>query len=306
MTIANIGPLPVFDLEVGVADLLASWRLGPLNSSYPTAVQRDRAKADAWLGTIDALESRAEVSVPCSFLVTARGEFQLPPVQCQSTFPFHLFRSAQQFVQTTNVLVTPKLTEVDALQVSELARVAGDSVGGLLTGDSFEYAGNREWVDGDSPRSWDHAAWARLGRPIVREFQLLTSGHLLLFVDTVVADMGPQADSVELERRLSMAASIIESLRWTPCEIGLMMIQQAEIVEVRSTHDDTDILLAQLARTLPTPLPVATKPPLLLAIHHTAAERIAAVQAKPESSMVIITVNDQQPAPPWIKALTQT
>ncbi len=63
-----------------------------------------------------------------------------------------------------------------------------DAFGGwshkLLSGDALDYTGSREYQVGMPVRRWDFTSWARLGRPIVREFQSPSIQLVTLIVDT--------------------------------------------------------------------------------------------------------------------------
>jgi uncharacterized protein (DUF58 family) len=78
-------------------------------------------------------------------------------------------------------------------------------------GDSEEFIGNREYRPGDRLRDIHHAAWARTGFPIVREFQEEYLCRIAMIVDTLAPPRDTAARQ-DLEAALSLAAAIADAL----------------------------------------------------------------------------------------------
>jgi uncharacterized protein (DUF58 family) len=96
-------------------------------------------------------------------------------------------------------------------------------------GESMEYIGNREYIPGEPARRLDFRSWARLGRPVVREFQEEYYCHVALILDTQLSSWSKNdslfgalwsgfkhgwndADSPAFEAAVSMTAAVAESL----------------------------------------------------------------------------------------------
>ena len=79
-------------------------------------------------------------------------------------------------------------------------------------GESPEYIGNRDYMPGDSPRHIDFRSWARLARPVVREYQEEYFHRLGLVVDTFVPRprFPWQRDDRALEAAVSLTASVAD------------------------------------------------------------------------------------------------
>ena len=141
-----------------------------------------------------------------------RGVHALPNLQLRSTFPFCLFQSEQRVQIDSQIVVTPQpFTEEGDLGskqfYDQIDRWAQSSLGG----DSFDYAGSREYIVGMPVRRWDFRSWARLGRPIVREFQSPSRQVANLVVDTGVSDaMDPVEASELFELMLRYVATAVE------------------------------------------------------------------------------------------------
>ena len=145
-----------------------------------------------------------------------RGVHRLPDIVVSSTFPFHLFRSSRRFRSETHIAVTPRLLSGDD---DTLARALLNTLGGwsrkLLSGDALDYTGSREYEVGMPVRRWDFVSWARLGRPIVREFQSPSIQMVTLLVDTSIDVDSLEQDCKDqplLERVLSLAATAVIDL----------------------------------------------------------------------------------------------
>lgn len=144
-----------------------------------------------------------------------RGIHKIPDLVTVSTFPFHLFRSARRISSDAVMAITPRpiTGEEDAFTREMLSALGGWSHR-LLAGDALDYTGSREYQDGMPVRRWDFASWARLGRPIVREFQSPSIQAVTLILDTGDPEVRDHAFNKEqrFEHLLSLAATAINEL----------------------------------------------------------------------------------------------
>jgi len=178
-----------------------------------------------------------------------RGVQPLPDLRVTSMFPFHLFRSTQRYESGTTIAVTPKLLSGEE---DDLARTLLDALGNwshrLLAGDALDYTGSREYEVGMAVRRWDFSSWARLGRPIVREFQSPTIQMVTLVIDTAV-DSGD--DSEKIERVLSLAATAVTELTRKSVRVGMYVTQvedaDLQVSDPGLSPGDTESLLIRLA-----------------------------------------------------------
>ena len=77
--------------------------------------------------------------------------------------------------------------ERTAGEVERLASLAVDGTNSRpRAGDSSEYLGSRDYQPGMRVRRWDYRSWARLGRPVVREYEEPQRKSIVLIVDTLV------------------------------------------------------------------------------------------------------------------------
>ena len=259
--LTHTGRLPALDtsvaFDVGVATR-SSEQQAKRASKRATrrAAKRSTKRATKYSG-----HEVAEVSEPSFFALLRPGERQdyvaqlrfqrrgihrLPPLVIESTFPFYLFRWRRKLDLQTEVAVTPIPLQEDQDQT---ARRVLTSVGNwakkLLAGEASEYAGSREYLVGMTVRRWDFASWARLGKPIVREFKAPSVRSMNVIVDT--ADVSPQPTQSKrmsaaqqrqvddsFEYLMSMSVSVLNALSG-----GSVTVQMFLADEMRHA-DDSD------------------------------------------------------------------
>ncbi len=170
-------------------------------------------------------------------------------------FPFHLFRSSRRFKSKTRIAVTPRLITGDE---DSLSRALLNSLGGwsrkLLSGDALDYTGSREYVVGMPVRRWDFTSWARLGQPIVREFQSPSIQVVTLIVDTSIGEQGVNRDRQDeplLEQVLSLAATAVIDLTRKTVRVRMYVTSESpssfDPFESPQSIADSESLLIRLA-----------------------------------------------------------
>lgn len=213
------------------------------------------------LDVINTIGPNERIDLSWSLVSTRRGIHTLPDVVVTSLFPFHLFRLAQRFPSETSVAITPALLNGEDDTVH---RRLLDALGGfshrLLAGDALHYTGSREYEVGMPVRRWDFTSWARLGRPIVREYQSPSAQMITLIVDTSRPSRQPIAGAARsvvqeidpsLETLLSFAATALT--QWSRKQLRIQMYvtseSTAEFVDSTLARgvSDAESLLLQLA-----------------------------------------------------------
>jgi len=245
ISIENLSSTPVFDLAISLTELPPGWHVRP-----GTLFHNDRP-------SISQLNARESSDVSYTLQVDGRGEYQWPALRCESTFPFSLFRSRQDihFGQSKTsrggrTWVTPAIIGSDMLEFVQTMLSRGQHADGIRTGDSLDYSGSREYTYGDYVRRWDFASWARLGRPIVRQFDQSSTGNVTIVVDTFLDSKATASDDDAFESRLSHAASIIHSLKHTLCRIDLIFPKEDGIESVNADQSMQETLLRPLATAI--------------------------------------------------------
>ena len=155
-----------------------------------------------------------------------RGHFQINKPVCESSFPFNLFSFATARSQAESLVVLPVFFRLK-FPVRHLGRhvsSGGTRLAGIA-GVFPEYAGNRPFVTGDSPRSIDSRAWARLAAPATKEYHDDYDNHAALVLDTGLPEALQRASSGEI-REFEAAVSLCASVAFTinnDCLIDMML-----------------------------------------------------------------------------------
>lgn len=141
---------------------------------------------------------------------TRRGAYLLNELYQENCYPYGLWKDAKVHKVENAFLVYPKyhhLRELD-IPVGRKYQPGGLALTSFL-GDSTEFLSTREFRPGDPLRHIHWRSWARLGKPIVKEYGEEYFCRLALLVDTVVPE-GEDPDC--LEQSISLAAAITDYL----------------------------------------------------------------------------------------------
>lgn len=197
LELENVSRLPCYGLSLGVFDL-------PESLEQP---HRDEAVA--------ALQPGERTTCQLHLEARRRGFYELPDISSFTMYPFNLFRFRGDRHPTGSLTVLPSfhpLVDLD-VPVGRLYQPGGI----VLTsdvGESLEYIGNREYRPGDSPRRIDFRSWARLAKPVVREYQEEYYCRLAVVLDTQVEpgrSRGPEGFP-DLEAGVSLVAAVADFL----------------------------------------------------------------------------------------------
>ncbi|MCC9642657.1 DUF58 domain-containing protein [Rhodopirellula sp. JC740] len=220
--------------------------------------------------SIPEMEPRGSAYFDQVLTFVRRGVQSMPAVRVESLFPFHLFRSTQWIASDETVVVTPRRMdfENDMAWRAIQANLRGLAVG-LAQGDHQHYVGSREYRVGMSVRRWDFASWARLGKPILREFNSAAKQTVTVFVDTSPNEEAvplPQSfrwrrvtedEDISLERLLSIASAGLETLVGANVQVQLVVPWNApSVLHKQEQSGDLQIVLCEGAAD-PIPLLMA-------------------------------------------------
>ena len=136
-----------------------------------------------------------------------RGSYELHGFRVETAFPFGLVFSARAREARTKLLVYPKFSPLERLELPQSRRYQPGGVAFVAArGESVEYIGNRDYREGDQVRDIDWRATARLSRPIVREFREEYFLRAAVVLDTHVPVLSPEA-CADFERAVSLCAA---------------------------------------------------------------------------------------------------
>ncbi len=231
----NSGRLPAIGLQFRWIDEPTHW------GSQPESV------------AIDHLGQGQSQRFTLPVIAQQRGISDWPPIEAVSRFPLQLFCFRQSFSVRGTVRVYPHYRRLRNREVigSVLDEPVSPTAPSTRSGHSGDYLGNREYQVGLAVRRWDFRSWARLGRPIVREYTEPEVRQAAVFVDTFSDAEGPNEDFEEL---LSLAAAVCDTLvddryHITSVALGYKLMDPP----LRSDRDSVSSILDQLAAVSASP-----------------------------------------------------
>lgn len=166
---------------------------------------------------VSRLASGGSAEVTVAIRPVRRGRYNIKQPVCQSSFPFNLFSfgCAGRDEQTLIVLPAFSRLRLSARGPSRQVLAGSTKFAGRM-GFSPEYAGNRPFLRGDSPRKIDSRAWARLSVPATKEYHDDFDNYTALVLDTAVPEtlLRPKRHEIikELEAAISLCASVAFSI----------------------------------------------------------------------------------------------
>lgn len=196
-TVKNLSRWMIYDFALGLFRL----------PKYLEQTEHDRG--------LEHLASNASDTLHVTLIPRRRGLYDLPDLRAYTLYPFGLFRSGSSRHALQSLLVLPRFHRVTEIDVPLGSRYQPGGI--ALTsnvGESPEYIGNREYLPGDSMRHLDFRSWARLGKPVVREYQEEYYCRIALILDTFIPPgqkPGPEGFP-QLEAAISLAASVADAL----------------------------------------------------------------------------------------------
>ncbi|HUF63173.1 MAG TPA: DUF58 domain-containing protein [Verrucomicrobiales bacterium] len=180
------------------------------------------------------LARREGASVEMTLTPLRRGVLRLGPIRVLTTDPFGLFlRSGWAAIGAATVVVLPKRYGLPALEMPGSSRYdLGGRVAAAGVGHSDEFVGLRDYRPGDPPRNIHWRSWARLGRPVVKEFEDETFPRYALVLDTLLEDGPDQC----FEEAVSVAASFAATLDTKESFLDLLFVGPRAIAVSASGH----------------------------------------------------------------------
>ncbi len=195
LRIRNRRRLPAFDLRLTFVKMPPGWEM---------------KEPPEFIG---GLAAGARYNYTPAVVARQRGKFKLPPLQATSYFPMNFFRRPRQFAVKGSVLVLPRYNRME-LPVAVAAGQSEGSNPNLQRGASCDVTGIREYQPGIPVRRWDYASWARLGYPVVREYEDSQQQLATIVLDNFATREEMRAADFEeqFEASVSRAASVAEAL----------------------------------------------------------------------------------------------
>ena len=202
-----------------------------------------------------------------------RGRLTLEGLDIHSTFPFNLLRSPGARTRMVRLKVLPKYTPLSRIDLPvNDGSTSGQFVLSGSAGESTEYLGNRDYSPGEPVRRLDFRAWARLGKPVVKEYQDEHASRVGLLVDTLRPSSGGHRTE-RFEAGVSVAAAVVDAVLTEDFGIGVFATG-TDLWTLPTTYrsDAVERFLERLATVVPTSQAVYDEmlPALLDALENSA------------------------------------
>ena len=130
---------------------------------------------------VSELAGYGQVSMLSNVAAYQRGSHQLGPLMMEASAPFGLFRRRIRLTGPETVLVYPQLYPLTRLALAD--GLSGREPGVWKTRLATDLAGSRHYVPGDPLRIIHWRNTARVGRPMVKEFDSSSGQSLSLLFD---------------------------------------------------------------------------------------------------------------------------
>lgn len=206
---------------------------------------------------------RESVDISLEVVPRIRGPLRLTGLSIARSDPFGLFRAVARQAAAESVLILPKRYPLPSLALPGTRRYQPGGVSlAVSVGDSEEFISVRDYRSGDPLRRIHWRAWARAGRPIVKEYQDEYFVRHALILDTFTAGASGRA----FEEAVSVAASFASSIITQESLLDLMFVgTEAYCFTSGRGVSQAERMLEILASVVAcTDKPFTTLPPLVL------------------------------------------
>jgi len=171
--------------------------------------------------TVSALASGKTVRVGMAARFTRRGEHYLDTFTARALVPLGLTTSPSVRSGGVRFMVVPRVAPISRLLVPTNARYQPGGVAlASRTGESMELIGVRPYRPGDPVRDLHARSWARLGQPVVREYQQEYFARVGVVLDTEAG----KASEERMEAAISLAAGVVAQLSRGEALIDLLVV----------------------------------------------------------------------------------
>ncbi|MDX9868529.1 MAG: DUF58 domain-containing protein [Kiritimatiellia bacterium] len=211
-TVTNLGRRRARDLAVDTL-IFSDWM----------SLRRQRAR-------LDALHAGETETLTASGHALARGIYTLPALRYDSDFPCGFWRWGKTDTRERSLSVYPRYTRLESLEIPLGNRNRADLAASRERArEALEFHGCREFREGDALRHVHPRSSARLGVPVVKEFQTEGRSRTAVLVDTRMRRAGHAGLAARLRREdpveaaLALAAAVADALSATDRVLELLV-----------------------------------------------------------------------------------
>ena len=210
--------------------------------------------------TLDAIAPEGRATIELFARFSARGEHHLDRFQIAALVPLGLAQSAPVRSEGLRFVVVPRIARVVRVTTPQNRRhQPGGVARASRTGDATDLLGVRPYRPGDPVRDLHARSWARVGFPVVREYQQEYFTRVGVVLDTD----GTLRLGESLEAALSLAAGVIAQLCRGEALVDLLVVgEHVHVLPLGRSLGSLDQALDVLGAVRPGP---ALVPEALLA-----------------------------------------
>ncbi len=167
----------------------------------------DRSATDDACAPVFAVRIGAgrTVEIPATVTLSQRGRHAMPAAVVATRFPFGLFVKRRELPRGAPLLVYPRLVPAPAPMADDPRTDLGDAP--RRRARAGEFFALREYRDGDDLRRIHWPAVARLGRPVVREYE--ADGDRQMMLELRRGTTGDPSFEAEVEQCASVAVAAL-------------------------------------------------------------------------------------------------
>ena len=170
------------------------------------------------------LAPQSEQRLMLNLKLMRRGILPLNRLRVLTRDPFGLFQRSRPIeCSPTSLLVLPRRYPVAPLNLPGKSQhdKLGPGAAASSVGQSDEFVGLRDYRPGDPPRHIHWRTWARLNRPVVKEYEEETFPRYAIALDTL---LDPDQDKEIFEEAVSVAASFVSSVDTRESMLDLLFV----------------------------------------------------------------------------------
>lgn len=190
---------------------------------YPRLVNAMRKSRGATITpvAIDYIAEHSDAEATIQLTPLRRGYLYFEKTRLAQADPLGLFQAQKSFDNKNNLLVLPKLFNTPRLQLlGKRTYQHGGVNSASIVGDSQEFISLRDYRPGDPLRSIHWRSFAKLNRPIVKEYQDEYFIRYGLILDTYLN----KGSDLVFEDAVSVAASFMSAQKEQDALLDLMFI----------------------------------------------------------------------------------
>lgn len=168
------------------------------------------------------MEPGATVKNRLELMPLRRGSLNLIGLTVTRPDPLGLFKAAAHIPNRQSILILPRRYPVSSLTLpgSRQYQPGGVAMASSV-GDSQEFFSVREYRPGDPLRHIHWKSWARIGKPVIKEFQDEFFVRHALVLDT----FEPNGETDVFEGAVSVAASFVDAFLTQEALLDLMFVE---------------------------------------------------------------------------------